>query len=251
MYDPYYFEPLAKVEDRHFWFRSRNRAIAAVLERLAGGLPGRCRALEVGCGTGNVLRVLEQACPRGLVVGMDLYQEGLAFARRRTRCPLVRGDLSAPPFRKPFHLIGLFDVLEHLPDDRRMLGELHRLLAPQGRLLLTVPAHPALWSYFDRESGHQRRYRAAELREKLESAGYRIEYFSPYMAVILPLLWIGRKLAALVDRRSNRHRAARDLRVTAGVNQLLAGVLGLETGLIRRGRRLPFGASFLVVAARR
>lgn len=250
MYDPYYFAPLAAVEDRHFWFRARNRALSALVERLTAGLPDGYRVLEVGCGTGNVLRVLEQVCSRGIVVGMDLYAEGLAFARQRTRCPLVRADLTTPPFHARFDLIGLFDVLEHLPDDRRVLGDLHRMLAPGGRLILTVPAHPWLWSYFDEESGHQRRYRAGELREKLGTAGYTVEYLTPYMAAILPLVWLGRRLAGLFDRRSNRDRAARDLRITPGVNEVLSRLLSLEAGRIARRRPLPFGASFLVVAAK-
>jgi SAM-dependent methyltransferase len=197
-----------------------------------------------------VLRVLERVCRQGVVVGMDLYAEGLAFARGRSGCALVRGDLRTPPFRDGFDLIGLFDVLEHLPDDRGVLRDLHALLAPGARLILTVPAHPSLWSYFDEESGHQRRYRAEELREKLVAAGYKVEYLTPYMAAILPLVWLGRRLAALLDRRSNRERAARDLRVIPGINEALSWLLGLEAGWIGRRRPLPFGASFLVVAAK-
>jgi SAM-dependent methyltransferase len=250
MYDPYYFAPLAAVENRHFWFRARNRAIAAVAGRLSAALPDGYRVLEAGCGTGNVLRVLEQVCRRGLVVGMDLFAEGLAFARGRVRCPLVRADLAAPPFADRFHLIGLFDVLEHLEDDRAALRDLYRLLAPGGRLILTVPAHPALWSYFDEESGHRRRYRAEELREKLAAAGYAVEYLTPYMAVLLPLLWLGRRLAGRLGGASSRERAARDLRVTPGANGVLYGLLGLEAGRLARLRELPFGASFLVVAAK-
>ncbi len=250
MYDPYYFAPLAAVEDRHFWFRARNRLLAALVARLAAQLPDGYRALEVGCGTGNVLRVLEQTCRRGRVAGMDLYGEGLAIARRRTRCPLVQGDMARPPFRSEFHLIGLFDVLEHLPDDGRVLRDLHALLVPGGRLIVTVPAHPELWSYFDEESGHQRRYREGELRDRLLETGYRVEYLTPYMAAILPLVWVGRRLAALAGGRSNRERAAHDLRVVPVVNEVLGWLLGLEAGRIAAQRRLPAGTSFLAVAAK-
>ena len=114
----------------------------------------------------------------------------------------------------------------------------------------TVPAHPSLWSYFDEESGHQRRYRASELREKLAAAGYTVEYLTPYMAVILPLVWLGRRLARWLDRGSNRDRAARDLRITPGINGVLSWALSLEAGWVGRRRRLPFGASYLVVAAK-
>ena len=88
-YDRAYFEPLFAIEDRHFWFRTRNKVIATVVSQITANLVPGYRVLEVGCGTANVLRVLEQACPHGMVMGMDLFSEGLQYARRRTTCPLV------------------------------------------------------------------------------------------------------------------------------------------------------------------
>ena len=70
-YDPVHFERLAAVEDRHFWFRARNRVIEALAAQIAATLPAGQRVLEVGpAGTGNVLRVLERAFPDAQVVGM-------------------------------------------------------------------------------------------------------------------------------------------------------------------------------------
>ena len=116
-YDRCWFAPIAKVEARHFWFRTRNKVIATVVSQITANLAPGYRVLEVGCGTGNVLRVLEQACPHGMVIGMDMFAEGLYYARQRTSCPLIQGDINKPPFAKQFDLICLFDVLEHLPDD--------------------------------------------------------------------------------------------------------------------------------------
>src|SRR5690349_11902313 len=72
-YDPDLFRTLFTVEDRHFWFRARNRLIRTLTRQVTARLPAGYRVLEVGCGTGNVLRYLEQASPRGTVIGMDLF----------------------------------------------------------------------------------------------------------------------------------------------------------------------------------
>jgi ubiquinone/menaquinone biosynthesis C-methylase UbiE len=56
-YDPSLFEELAQVEDRHFWFRARNRLIFEIAKKLTARLHPGYLVLEVGCGTGNVLRV--------------------------------------------------------------------------------------------------------------------------------------------------------------------------------------------------
>jgi len=253
-YDPTYFPLLSAIEDRHFWFRARNRVIATLVGQITSGLEIGYQVLEVGCGTGNVLRVLEQICPHGTVIGMDLFAEGLAYARQRTTCSLVQGDMHATPFGTQFDLIGLFDVLEHLPDDVWVLRDLCGMLTSGGVLLLTVPAHPSLWSYFDEASHHCRRYELAELESKLICTGYRIEYMTQYMASILPLVWTGRRLASLMDRRPaddsgriddlGRH----ELRVMPVLNGLLNLLLAQEVRVISQRRQLPIGTSLLVLA---
>src|SRR4030095_3337719 len=91
-YDPAYFARLFSIEDRHFWFRARNRVIATVVAQLRTPLAPGYRVLEVGCGTGKVLKMLDGVCSDGIVTGMDLFGEGLHFARTRTSCALVQGD---------------------------------------------------------------------------------------------------------------------------------------------------------------
>jgi SAM-dependent methyltransferase len=251
-YDPHYFLPLFEAEDRHFWFRARNQVIAEVVKQIIGGLTPGYKVLEVGCGTGNVLRVLEDTCAKGSVTGMDLFPEGLRYARQRTGCPLVVGDMMTPPFNDGrFGLIGLFDVLEHLSDDDKVLRHLAKMLAPGGSLLLTVPAYPELWSDFDEAAHHCRRYRPAELEQRLVDAGYRVEYLTPYMVTMFPLVWASRKLGARAGERSQndlREAVSRDLAVRPGLNTLLRWWLRGEVPLIRRRWQLPFGSSLLALA---
>jgi SAM-dependent methyltransferase len=250
-YHPDHFKSLVAVEDRHFWFRARNRIISRLAAQCAAGFGPGCRVLEVGCGDGNVLRFLERACPEGIVTGMDYYAEGLQYARRRCGCALVQADLARPPFSKGFHLIGMFDVLEHMPDDRAVLRDLREMLDTRGKLLLTVPAQPSLWSAFDEESGHCRRYEERELERKLKECGYKIEYLTAYMAGIYPLMWLSRRRARAGAAGGGAHAAVtRELRVVPVLNELLALALSPEGWWIGRGRRLPLGTALLAVAGR-
>lgn len=247
-FDPAYFGPLSAAETRHFWFRARNRVIAEILRQLTQSPQNGYRVLEVGCGTGNALRLLECVCSRGTVVGMDLFAEGLKFARSRTKCALVQGDISHSPFRAQFDLIGLFDVLEHLPDDQKVLSDLHNLLAPGGRLILTVPAFFFLWSYFDQVSHHCRRYGLSDLEDKLTRAGYAVEYLTPYMTSLFPAVWLRRFAHVL---RAADAPVLGELRIVPGLNELLLWLLSLEIPFIVRRRRLPFGTSLLTIARKR
>lgn len=245
------FAALFKAEDRHFWFRARNKVLASVVAQIVADWPAGYRVLEVGCGTGNVLRVLEQVCSQGDVFGMELHEDGLHYARQRVKCPLLAGDIHDMTFPRPFNLIGLFDVLEHLPDDMRILQALRKNLQPGGRLLLTVPAHQSLWSYADEYGGHYRRYSPGQLRAVLEESGFRVDYLTQFMMMLYPFMKLGRwwnskgETQTLQDRKE---RTIRELQIAPVANATLYGLLSWEAGWIARRRRLPLGTSLLAIA---
>ena len=252
-YDPSFFQQLAQVEDRHFWFRARNRLISSLTRKLTSGLKPGYRVLEVGCGTGNVLRALRQTCPDGRVVGLELWFDGLRFAQQRSNGPLVQGDVRHCPFGKPFDLIGMFDVLEHIPQERDTLIALREALAPGGRLMLTVPAHQYLWSYFDEAAHHCRRYSSQEIRARLNEAGFEVEFLSQFMTCIFPIVCLVRKIGrgrTGPEAEDARTLASKEFRVLPLINGLLTGLLNLEAAWLSRGHHLPIGTSLIVVARR-
>ena len=67
------------------------------------------------------------------------------------------------------------NVLEHIQDDVAALRDLHRALAPTGRIIVYVPAFPILFTSMDAKVGHVRRYTKRELKENLEAAGFQIQ----------------------------------------------------------------------------
>lgn len=252
--DDLLFRELVAAEDRHFWFVARNKIIGAVLRRATRSLPAGFRTLEIGCGSGNVLRLLEKIGGTQNVVGMDMIAGGLRYARQRTHCALLQGDMHAPPFATQFHLIGMFDVIEHLTDDIRALTSARALLAPGGKLLLTVPADMSLWSYADEFAGHQRRYNRPQFGEKLMAVGFRVDYLSYFMATTYPIMWLKRRVTAWTHR-THSPKEARDLflaelRPVPIVNGILRWLAEREASLIAARRVLPFGTSLLAVATR-
>lgn len=253
-YDPIFFKHLTSVEDEHFWFRTRNEIIRSLIEQIVGKFSKGYKVLEIGCGTGNVLRVLGEACLDGMLIGSDLHFGGLKFARSRVTSPLIQADLHFLPFKSKFNLIGLFDVIEHIPNDEEVLNHLNRMITPGGYLFLTVPAHPSLWSYFDEGAHHCRRYQQQELEIKLHSAGFEIEFLTQYMAFTFPLMWLARRFTGLVNgnKSISIERATRltlaEFKVTPLVNPILTWLLRYEVQILTRRRKLPFGTSLLVLA---
>lgn len=247
-YDDQFFNLLQKIEDRHFWFKGRARIVSQIAQQLARGVD-KFNVLELGCGNGGMLKALQSACPTATVVGMDLFLQGLRNARESGARRLVCGDARQTCFAPVFDLIGLFDVIEHIPEDVEALRGAARLLAPGGAILITVPAHPKLWSYFDTASRHCRRYTPESLRESIEGAGLRVEYLTQFMAALYPIMrltrWLGGKKQ---NRKSAAELAREELRIVPGVNGILNALMAAESKVIARRRRLPIGTSLLAIA---
>lgn len=142
---------------------------------MKGILNGKVKTLcDIGCGTGKLIRAFEGS---GLKLkGIDVSEDNLNLARHRI------GPLSATllenrdvfDLNEQFDLVFLLEVLEHIKDDRRLLDLLYKNVVKAGcYLIISVPAHSFLYSEFDREMGHLRRYDKSELWRLLEDSGFK------------------------------------------------------------------------------
>ncbi len=165
---------LSNAEKRHFWFRGRN----TIIRKIISSTYPECRdkqILEVGCGTGFVLSLLDSMGFR--VTGLDMHPEGLVYAKKRVpSAECIQGDLFTYKPKKTYDAVGIFDVVEHIDDDVEAVRHCARLLNSHGRLFLTVPAREELRSMYDDVSGHKRRYTKAMLSAVIKKAGFRIRY---------------------------------------------------------------------------
>lgn len=241
-----YFSELARLEDRNFWFRSRNQLIGWVLRKYCKNFQS---FLEVGCGTGYVLSGVSKEFPGATLLGSEIFTAGLGFAAARLpSVNFIQMDARNIPYREEFDVIGAFDVLEHIEEDVTVLREVHSALKTNGFLFLTVPQHSWLWSLVDEYACHVRRYSASELHQKLESAGFEVVRSTSFVSLLLP--------AMLLSRVKQRYAKisidpADELKLSEGLNSFLYRVMQVEVGLIQRGVSFPLGGSRLVVAKRR
>src|SRR5262249_14522534 len=158
------------IEDGSFWFQHRNRVIVEAVRQFPPGGP----VFDVGGGNGFVAMGLERAGFPAVVI--EPGPAGAVNACRRGLRNVLCVTVEAAGCRPwPLSSVGLFDVLEHIEDDVAFLRSLRRLLKPGGRLYVTVPAFPPLWSAEDEHAGHFRRYTRRSLNEVLERGGFRAE----------------------------------------------------------------------------
>jgi len=250
-FDASTFDFLFQMEQKHFWHVGRREIILDVIERNVPKLQN-IRMLEIGCGNGSVLAFLKQ---NGIdIEGGDIFFEGLRFCRQRVdSVPLYQLDVLALPFSREFDMIGLFDVLEHIENDKKALAEIKRALKGGGNLILTVPAHKFLWSRHDEASHHRRRYGRMELIVKLECCGFTVNKVTYYMFFLFPVLAIMRLLSKIFRNKKHEKQGIQtslELKKIPVINSVFLAFLRLEKYLIRY-LNIPSGASLLVIATRK
>lgn len=242
-----YFADLALLEEGHFWFRARNRLIIWALGKYCSKFES---LLEIGCGTGYVLSGIAKACPEARLHGSDIFTAGLTFAAgRQPSIAFMQMDARHVPFIDEFDVVGAFDVLEHIEEDEKVLGQIHNALKPGGFMLLTVPQHNWLWSPLDEYACHVRRYSAQELQEKVKAAGFWIERSTSFVLTLLPAMLASRLLEKFFP--NNRKDSTSELRISPRLNRLLEIVITIDVLMIRGGFNLPLGGSRLMIARKK
>lgn len=170
------------------------------------------KVAEVGAGIGSITRVILEHPVDHLVAfepSSNMFPQLAAAVRSEPRATAVHGLFGAGQAGQEFDSVVYINVLEHVERERDELSAAHAALRPGGHLLVFVPALAWLFSSFDREIGHFRRYSRDGLERVVTHAGFEVvesRYFD--IAGILPWyvhftllgLGMGRGSVSLYDR---------------------------------------------------
>ena len=242
-YNPDFYVRLKEIEENNFWFHNRNELIVWALQKY---FPHAKNFFEIGCGTGFVLQGIQNRYPQLELHGSEILGAGLeAAAGRLQGVHLFEMDAKNIPYQNTFDVIGAFDVIEHVEEDEKVLSECFKAVRPQGGLLLAVPQHRFLWSYFDEHSHHVRRYERSELITKVEQAGFKVILTTSFVSLLLPGLMLARRKKRPI---TNDLEILDDLKVGPLTNSLLKTTFAVERSLIRAGFSFPAGSSLLLAA---
>lgn len=237
------YERMYQLEDTYWWFQGRMHMILGILERYMRREPRPGRVLDVGCGTGLMLGKLKHWNP----IGLDFSPLSLEYCSQRGIRNLLRGDVTALPFKDNcLDLVLALDLIEHVERDDRMVDEVFRVLRPGGYFMATVPAHQWLWSDHDISLHHHRRYSHGNFRELLAGAGLRPVKYSYGISFTYPGVVAFRMAEKMLKRAKPDGPKAHLIHLPGFMNQSLIEVLKLEATLLRH-MDLPFGVSLMAL----
>ncbi len=236
------YDRMAELDERHWWYRARRDILADLIARRIAP-PAGSRILEVGCGTGHNLAMLGGF---GQVDAIEVDGAARDMASRR----LGRAVMNAPLPELTgiadggYDMIAILDVLEHVEADEAALAGMAAKLKPGGCILITVPAHPWMWSAHDVVNHHKRRYTKATLRGVIARAGLGLDMLSYFNSLLFPLAAAARVAGRLTGKEDSDDTLPPRL-----VNALFERIFGLERYALGR---LPFppGVSLVAIVSR-
>ena len=240
--DQKHLQELINVERTYWWHVAKRELVS---ELLAKHFPPPGRLVEGGVGGGaNLARYRELGYD---VSGFDLMPQAVAHCQALGIADVRVHDLADPwPVeRGPANAVVLLDVIEHVPDPILVLRNAAESLAPDGGILVTVPAVPALMGPWDRMLGHYRRYSGRLLESHARAAGLRVAWLSHWNSFTLPAACAVR----LFEKLGGRARTAEFPRVSPALNALLIAMARAERRVISTSRLLS-GLSMVGVLKR-
>ncbi|MCJ2178605.1 class I SAM-dependent methyltransferase [Novosphingobium album (ex Hu et al. 2023)] len=235
----------------------RDRVLAASLDLPPG------RVLEIGCGSGALLREFAQ---RGhLCYGVETSEEARQLAGEMLEAFPTAQIVSAIDADTPadFDLVIACEVLEHIHEDAEALAQWVQCLRPGGRLILSVPAHMQMWGVRDVWAGHVRRYSRAGLVGLATSCGLKVQRIECYGFPLVNCTnvianWSVRDKGLAGGAASQRQATAesgidRSVHLKHfGLQTSLLGRLVMKTGCLAQRAFLStnWGEGFIVIAER-
>jgi SAM-dependent methyltransferase len=234
------YSEMSQIEGHHWWFTGRRFLLHSVLEDLQ--LDENTTILDIGCGTGGNLSMLQQF---GTVYGAEMDDFSRDYARQTTGVEVEYGKLpdNIPFAEKQFDLICLFDVLEHIEYDIDAMAALTSRLKEGGQIILTVPATKWLYGDHDKMFHHFRRYSLPEINEKILDSGLNPLEVSYFNTLLFPLA----VLARLLDMISFGGNSTGMNTPPQYINKLLYKIFISEKRILKKSW-FPFGLSLIAIA---
>lgn len=218
-----------------WWYSVRKKIIKKIIGRYLSKKKN-LNILDIGSGMGGLLEVLNDF---GKISIVEADKDCRVFLKDNfSYINQINPNISKT--KGKFDLITIFDALEHIKNDKKIIKELKLYLKDGGLIILTVPAFQFLWSSHDELSMHFRRYNKNSIKEVFEDyREIKISFFNYFL--FFPIL-IARKFFNILNLKVKQNELANNFLI----NYILKKIFNIETLLINK-IDIPFGTSLYAI----
>lgn len=166
------------------WSRYLRKTLT--FSQTTANIASTAKVLDVGCGTGELERLLLANNPEQMIVSLDISAEMLAQAQQKLKSyPHVsfeQGSASDLPFPdRVFDVVVSASSFHYFPEPEKALAEMHRVLKPNGQVVILDWCKDFLlcricdWVLKRVDPAHQQCYTEAEFHQLLQVANFQIQ----------------------------------------------------------------------------
>jgi SAM-dependent methyltransferase len=227
--------------ENHFWIQWRLKIVCNAIKNI--GAANILNALDIGCGTGVMSKLLENIFPV-TIDGCDLNQvalinhnsgRGKNFCYNILSLKLTEGPLYDAAF--------LFDVIEHLDDDKTFLKAAAKHVKPGGYIIGNVPALNSLYSTYDEVVGHKRRYNKLTIEHAIYESELTLIDNRYWGLTLIPFLFLRKFYSNIIPKNKVISSGLTPPNIL--FDRFLKFLFRLETALFNNP---PIGTSIVFVA---
>jgi trans-aconitate methyltransferase len=242
-----HIQSLHAIEDGYWWYQGRVFWATQLIRLYREKLKHRdaLQYIDLGCGTGGFARQIQREFKIDKMALIDGDPAVLQLASRNDGIEAHQLDFGTK-FHLPWkpNLVSCMDVLEHIKDDLGFLKRVTEQLAWGGACVISVPAFPSLYSEWDKQLGHHRRYTPRTLAAVVKQAGLSLVTMKFMWSFLMPAAPV-RKLRAKRYAQSMEFEA-----VNPAVNRLLVKLSQWEWAMSHIAP-MPFGTSLILLATKK
>lgn len=235
-----YAQKYRTLYEKHWWWHAREKYILDLISKLQ--LPPEASILDIGCSDGLFFQALSKF---GIPHGIEPDASLLSNNKWRNQIWHAPFDETFQTSQK-FDLILMLDVLEHIENDQAALQKASQLLKSHGKIITTVPALKALWTFHDTLNHHLRRYKRSELMALFQSANLTCSFCRYYF------IWtaIPKFAIHLKEKISGMPKA--NIQTTIPIQPINAFLTRLSyiEHRIFQTLPVPFGSSLIAIGSR-
>jgi len=238
------YDKILELEENYWWFNGQYTLLKQVLSKYTTQTQSKhLSLLDIGCGTGKTLTVLQNY---GTAQGIDISDTALEFCKKRNLNAIKSDVMNIELKDNTFDVITSLGIFYHkaITDDVKGFKEIYRILKPSGRFIITDSAMMCLFGKHDIAFHGARRYSKVELKQKLEAAGFIVEKITYFNTLMFPVAYLKRKLDNL-----SKTPPTSDLETSINpiINKILTKVYTTEIKSLKY-MSYPFGINIVAVA---